>query len=301
MGVVAAAAIGAVGAVGAAAISSSNQPGAPQLPNFNGISTPSQVNVWKLAKKALNYNAGEGAANAGNIATASNKRATSDLETAMSKLFGGADQFNAQRNDTNSIIEDHLNGVLSKSTRDELGRNMLDSGVTNIGSGPANENYNAYLGLTKEGLQSQGTQESRSLYSMYRQALPLSTQMDAMRYTTMDPGQMVQLQQSENMNQFNAQMALRGAQYQVGYNSAMMNNDMIRSQNQANQQLIGSATQGIGAVMGAYNQSNTPGTAAYNSANYGVYQASQTPSGYNAFTGNGTPTAAQQNLSEGAM
>ena len=299
MGVLAAAAIGAAGTIGGALINASNQPSAPQLPNFSGIPLPKGVNVWKQMRKAVDYNATDGASNALTIARRSNTQAVSDLETAMGKLFGGASDFNAQRSQTNTAIEDELSGKLSASTEDQLGRHLLDSGVTNLGPGAASNAYVGFLGNTVEGLQQQGQGNYRSLYSMYRQALPLSTGMDAMRYTTMDPGQVVQLQQGENMNHFNAQMALRGAQYQVGYNGAVLNASAIRSQNMANTQLVSSVGQGAGAVLGAYNQQQGGQFygMSYQPSPYYNYQAAT--GGYNPFTGAGTPAPGMANVPEG--
>jgi len=224
---------------------------------------PAPVDVRGESEKTIDYNASDGMRKGRAVAKASNEQAVRDLESAMAATFGGQAQFNAQRIGTNQIIEDRLAGRVSESTRAEIGRGLLASGVTGLGQGPTADAYTAYLGLTKEGLQTQGGNEYRSLYSMYSNALPLVNTVDAMRYTTLDPAAIVQGLQQESMNQFNGEMAIKSAEYQVAYNNAMGGVAAARDANAAGQaransnaqmvQAIGSAA---GSVAGAYASRN---------------------------------------------
>ncbi|MES2467409.1 MAG: Hint domain-containing protein [Verrucomicrobiota bacterium] len=68
-----------------------------------------------------------------------NRQAVADVEEAMAKLFGGGDAYAKQRTAANGVVEDHLAGRLSASTRAEVGRKLLGSGVTDLGPGAADD------------------------------------------------------------------------------------------------------------------------------------------------------------------
>ena len=256
----------------------------PDLSNVKGLKP---TKIWGTAQRAVDHNANAGFDRAKSITQRSNSTAVADLESAMGRLFGGSSKFNEQRDLTNQMIADHLAGKVSDSTKADIGRSLLDSGVANMGGAATNDAYNAYLGLTKEGLQSQGANEYRSLYSMYRQALPLTTVTDNMRFTALDPAAMVQLTQQENLNQFNARMAKAGAQYQIGYNNQMMNMGIARDRAAADSQMAQGIASAVGSIAGAYSNSRQQGVQ-INQSNAGGYTSQGAPitgSYYNPQTG----------------
>lgn len=206
------------------------------------------VDVWGESAKAVDFNATEGLSKGKKIAKESNKQAVLDLESAMSAAFGGKAAFENQRTLTNQLIDDHMRGMVSSSTRSEVARNLLASGVTSIGAGPTAEAMTGYLGLTKEGLQQQGSNEYRSLYSMYRQATPLTTTVEAMQYTALDPEAIVAALQRESENAFNSEMAITSAQYTTQYNNVMTQVAMRRDELAAQQAKSNSNGQMMGAI-----------------------------------------------------
>lgn len=239
------------------AAAAANQAGGQYIPDLSKVKPYKEVNVWGEASKAVEYNAADGYKLARNIASNSNAAAVTDLEKAMAKVFGKPGDFDRQRDETNRIIENHMAGKLSDSTKSEIARGLLGSGVSSFGGKASDDAYLGYLGLTKEGLQTQGVNEYQSLYSMYRQALPLTTAVEAMRYTTLDPAAMVQLVQQENMNKFNSDMSRAGAQYQMGYNNQMMSIGAARDKAAANAQMIQGVGAAAGTAVGAWQNNRT--------------------------------------------
>jgi hypothetical protein len=237
--------------------------------------------VWAETEKAASYAASTGLKRAGTIAKKSNEQAAADLEAAMKSAFGGGGAaFTDQREATNRMIEDHLAGRLSDSTRADLGRNLLASGVSSIGEGAADDLFTGYLGLTQEGLQEQGANEYKSLFSMYRQALPLTTSAEQLQWTSLRPGEAVQAAIENAKAQLeadtaNAGLYLQGTQmlYQNGYNNAGMAADQQRDRNAIRAQKSAAIAQGIGAIGGAaagYYQSKPPSTGYTPNQSYSV-------------------------------
>jgi hypothetical protein len=117
---------------------------------------------------------------AGEAATAFNQRATDDVQSSMSQMFGG--DLEGIQGQLNQNIQDLLSGDVSQSTRRQLARRALASGNTELGGGAVGDSYAGYLGLTSEGLKAQGQQQFQSLYSMYRQSVPLVSGSQLMPY-----------------------------------------------------------------------------------------------------------------------
>jgi hypothetical protein len=185
--------------------------------------------IFGVANKAAGWNSTAGISRANTMAQqsnsaalkstgAANAQAVNDVEAAMAQMFGGSEAFNAQRNATNSVVDSWLAGQVSQSTKDQLGRSALASGASDLGSGAVSDMYAGYLGLTTEGIVSQGVSAYQSLYSMYRQAVPITsapvaTAADMLQYTTLQPANAVQLEEYNRLNASNASMQAAELQF----------------------------------------------------------------------------------------
>jgi hypothetical protein len=136
------------------------------------------IDIFDVGKEAAKFNAGPGKSMAIRTAADFNRQAVADVEEAMAKLFGGGDAYAKQRTAANGVVEDHLAGRLSASTRAEVGRKLLGSGVADLGPGAADDAMTGYLGLTQEALATQGIQEYQSLYNGYRDSVKLINPAD---------------------------------------------------------------------------------------------------------------------------
>lgn len=132
------------------------------------------------AELAAELNREYGVPGAGEAATAFNQRATDDVQSSMAQMFGG--DIEGMQDQLNQNIQDLLSGNVSQSTRRQLARRSLASGNTELGGGTVGDSYAGYLGLTSEGLKAQGQQQFQSLYSMYRQSVPLISGSQMMPY-----------------------------------------------------------------------------------------------------------------------
>lgn len=153
----------------------------------------------------------QGAARATSMAESSNEAAVTQLEAAMSRMFGGGGTFERQRELVNRNTEDMLAGRLSSSTRGQLGRRAIATGAVGLGEGAVSDVYAGYLGLTTEDITTRGAQQYQSLYQGYRQSLPFVSSADMMRYTTLDMGQA-----------FDARLRMEDSIYQSKYNRALV-------------------------------------------------------------------------------
>jgi hypothetical protein len=202
----------------------------------------------------------KGVGNATRIAGESNEAAVTQLEEAMSRMFGGDGSFERQRNLVNRNTEDMLAGKLSRSTENQLARRAVSSGAVGLGEGAVSEAYAGYLGLTTEDITTRGAQQYQSLYQGYRQALPFVSAADMMPYTTVQAGQALdaRIRLEENLYQSKYNRALvRAAPDPMasGHVMAEMQRAMAvaGAEYQANSQLGGmfsSAMNGLGGLMG---------------------------------------------------
>jgi len=170
----------------------------------------SEDDIYRITERLARFNPGGGGDLANQTAAKVNASTVDQLEAAMSSLFGGGGAFERQRTATNESVEQMLAGRLSPSTERALGRRAIRGGASALGPGAVEDQYVGYLGLTTEDVVSRGQEVYRSLYSTYRQALPLVTGADMMPYTTMQPAQGVN---------FAFQSAV--AQYEAGMNMAL--------------------------------------------------------------------------------
>lgn len=145
------------------------------------------IDIFEVGKEAAKFNAGPGKRMAMDTASDFNRQAVTDVEEAMARLFGGGDAYAKQRDASNKVVEDHIAGRLSASTRAEVGRKLLGSGVTDLGPGAADDAYTGYLGLTQEALASQGIQEYQSLYKGYRDSVKLINPADIFSFFGISP------------------------------------------------------------------------------------------------------------------
>lgn len=210
------------------------------------------VDIMGAVMEAAGWNAGPGTDMALGMATKINRRATKDVEEAMAKLFGGGDALNTQRGLTNDAVETWLRGDVSASTKQMLGRQALATGA-DLGSGAVADLYTGYLGLTKEQLIGQGMDAYRSLYGMYRQAVPLISAIQTLPYTAIEPGQMAQLTMYNELNRANSQMEAAQMAYSADLNRMTGGNAIAANQASSTNAAIAAAAQVAGSYLGSRN------------------------------------------------
>jgi len=169
------------------------------------------------ARKANKFTESEAVPAANRTAGAINEQTMSDLQGAMSELFGGEGDFESQRDLVNENTASHLRGEVSEGTRRQIGRSLLQGNMTELGGGGVNSTYGQYLGLQTEQLTQVGGQEYRSLYSMYRQSMPLTTGAQLLPQFALTPGMAI-----TSAHQ-NSQLALQGAMFESGENQNIYN------------------------------------------------------------------------------
>jgi hypothetical protein len=201
-----------------------------------------------------------GVDNATKIAGKSNEAAVSQLEEAMSRMFGGGGAFERQRDLTNRNTEDMLAGRLSRSAENQLARRAISTGAVGLGEGAVSDAYAGYLGLATEDITTRGAQQYQSLYQGYRQALPFVSGAEMMPYTTVQAGQAlearIRLEENSYQSRYNRALVKAAPDPMAqGHVMAEMQRDMaVAGANyQANSQLGGmfsSAMNGLGGLMG---------------------------------------------------
>lgn len=165
--------------------------GAQREGTTGAIDASTQINQYASDEASRLNQAAAGVS--GEVATGFNERATGDVDNAMSRLFGGdGEAFNKFRDQVNSNLQDLLSGQVSQSTRRELARASIRSGATELGGQSAADFYTGYLGLTSEQLKQQGAQQYQSLYSLYRQSVPIVSGAQLFDRFALSPGQMSQ-------------------------------------------------------------------------------------------------------------
>lgn len=180
------------------------------------------VDVNAVRNEATSYNANEGAMQAGTAAYQLNDRAVTDVEYAMSRMFGGGDNLQQQRDASNEAIQSWLTGQVSQSTRQQLSRQALATGATELGSGAVGDLYGGYLGITREEIMTQGVEAYRSLYDTYRQAVPIVSGSDVMEYTTLSASDAVQSNLYNSLNASNASLSEAQLRYQAAQGGDQM-------------------------------------------------------------------------------
>lgn len=212
--------------------------------------------LMAAGQNAARWNAGEGTSLANQSASAINRVTLDELEAGMARLFGGGEAFSRQRDAVNRNVDDWLAGRLSASTRAQVGRQALNSGLRALGGRDgAAQAEAAYLGLTTEGIAQQGVSSYGQLYSMYRNSFPLVTGAQTMGSTTINPAAAMQAafqasqQEFEYMRQA-SNIRLQAAQGQLGALETA-NARLAQAQDQqvaANAAMLGA----VGSVAGAY-------------------------------------------------
>jgi hypothetical protein len=232
-----------------------------------GVSEYNPVDVAAVASRTANQNAGEGVTLANRSAKKINAQAVSDVIDAMNKLYGGEKQYQSQQSSVLAAISDSLAGKVSSSTRADLGRRMLASGVSELGEGAADDIYGGYLGLTREQITAQGQEQFKSLYSTWRQSVPLISAANILDRFTMAPGEAVDAEIQNAMNEHQSSLGVAGLKMQalgMGY-GAQMNQftaaqgaaQQRRADKQAQTQMLISA---VGTAAGAYSASRPAAT-----------------------------------------
>jgi hypothetical protein len=223
------------------------------------------VNVQAVAQETAANNAGQGVNLAQRSATKLNKAAVDDVIAAMNRMFGGPEVYATQRDKALADINDHLNGRVSSSTREQISRGLLGSAITDLGDGATGDAFTGYLGTTTEALTSQGGEELKSLYSTWRQAIPLINGAQILDKFTISPDNAVQseIDNAQNVYQSslgiaNLKLQAAGMGYQSQYNNALMNADAARMKANNSAQMAGAIASGIGTIAGAYTAGKSP-------------------------------------------
>lgn len=224
-----------------------------------GVEEYQPVNVGAVVSDTANKNAGEGVNLANRSAKKLNEQAVNDVLAAMAKMYGGKEKYESERTTILGNIDSKLAGQVSSSTRDELGRNLLRTGVTDLGDGATSDTMAGYLGLTKEGLQAQGQEQWQSLYRGFRESLPLINGSQILDRFTIAPDNAVQAEIQNAQNAYQSSMGLAGLKmqglqlgYQGNYNQAMAAADLARGKANSNAALVGNIASAVGTVAGAY-------------------------------------------------
>lgn len=248
---------------------------------FDYAQKATKFNTQRIPYATNNAIALAGTAN--NLATLSNQAITNDVESAVAALFGGPDALNAQRSASNAAINQWLSGQVSQSTQDQLARSSLASGATDLGPGAVSDLYTGYLGLTQEQVIGQGMSAYQSLYSMYRQALPLTTgpqmlgtlgqiQSSLLPYLTISPADAIQAEEYNRLNEANSSIQAAALQYQADYNQVIGQNMILGNMAQSSAQasygtaganssmangIASSVASGLGMYVGATSKTKT--------------------------------------------
>lgn len=221
-----------------------------------------------VAAQAADFNFKQGVPMAQKSATKLNTTATSDTIAAMNRMFGSLEAYEEIRDKSLADIGDHLDGRISASTRRGLGRRLLASGVSELGDGATDDAMTGYLGMTAEDLGSRGQREFSSLYSTWRQAVPLVNGASILSNFTMDPGQMAGLGLQQATSLAGLELQGLGAQYQSDYNQAGALADAARARANGDAQVAGQIASGLGAMAGTFT-APTATTTATAPNNYG--------------------------------
>lgn len=223
------------------------------------------VNVQAVAQETAANNAGQGVTLAQRSAAKLNKTAVDDVIAAMNRMFGGAPAYETQRDKALADINDHLNGRVSSSTRTQISRGLLGSAITDLGDGATEDAFAGYLGTTTEALTSQGGEELKSLYSTWRQAIPLVNGAQILDRFTISPDNAVQSEIQNAQNVYQSSMGIAGLKlqaagmgYQANYNSAMMSADAARMKGNNSAQMAGAIASGIGTIAGTFTAGKSP-------------------------------------------
>ena len=216
--------------------------------------------MMKMLDHISGWAGSKGVDRATRIASKSNDAAVTQLESAMSRMFGGDGQYERARDLALKSTEDMLAGRLSPSARGILARRAVSSGAAGLGKGAVSDAYAGYLGLATEDIVSRGAQQYQSLYQGYRQALPFVSAADMMPYTSLQSGQALEarLRMAENSYAARYNKALARAApdpLALGHVQAEMQRDMAvaGAEYQADSMLGGifsSAMNGLGGLMG---------------------------------------------------
>ena len=222
------------------------------------------VDVSGVASRTATSNAGQGVNLARKSATKLNKTATEDTIAAMNAQFGGADDYDQIRQRALDDIADNLDGQVSRSTRQQIGRRLLGSGVSELGDGAVSDTMTGYLGLTSEGLAAQGQEQFKSLYQTWRQAVPLVNGAQILDRFTMSPDNAVQAEIANATAAAQSELAIAGLnfqalgmEYQANMNQTSMRTDALTMKANATNQAIGAIASGVGTVAGSYSARQT--------------------------------------------
>jgi hypothetical protein len=246
------------------------------------------VDIFQIGKKAAKFNATTGKRMAMSTASDFNQQAVTDVEAAMAKLFGGGDAYSKQREGSNQVVLDHLAGRLSASTRADVGRKLLATGVSDLGGGAADDAMTGYLGLTQEGLASQGIQEYSSLYKGYRDSVKLVNPADIFQFFGIQPSTAISAEISQ------AQSVAGGALSQAALINGQQAAIGQASQNEANRnsETAAQLTQIAASSYRAYQNRDTGlGSNGFYNSYAAAQKAAPYAAGYSTNGGGYTPKA----------
>lgn len=231
------------------------------------------VDVAGVTSRTAKKNAGEGVTLATRSARTINRRATQDVIDALNKLYGGKDRYESQRDSALANIADRLQGRVSASTRANVGRRLLASGVSDLGDGAVADAMTGYLGQTQEAISTQGGEEFKSMYSTWRQAIPLISAREILDRFTISPDNAVQAEIINATKMADSSMAMAKLQFQGlglmqqnAMNQANVTAGLAQGRAEANASMVKAIGTGVARVAGTYsanrqaNQFNVVGT-----------------------------------------
>ena len=216
----------------------------PDIPAFTAQRTPTSQeaqDVLKAAGFAANFNAGEGADQALQVSEKFNTRILADVMNSIGEQFGGE----IPNQEVNQVLQNQLAGKLSPATRRLLSSRAANSGAAALGKSAVYDVNSALLGQTTEQQVDKGVQNYQGLYSLYRQSVNPFRPNEALQYTGITPGAVIQ-------------GALAGSQQQFAYEQQAYNASIGQATAQAtgNQQFwggVGALGQGLTGGFGAVN------------------------------------------------
>jgi hypothetical protein len=226
---------------------------------LDGVKEFHPVDVAGTVSRTAKQNASEGVTLANRSAKKINARATQDVIDALNKLYGGKEVYDAQRDSALANIADRLQGRVSASTRASVGRRLLASGVSDLGEGAVDDLMTGYLGQTQEAISTQGGEEFKSMYSTWRQAVPLISAANILDRFTISPDNAVQAEIQNATAEANSSMAMAnlrfqalGMQQSAAMGQANITAGMAQSRAAGNAAIAGAIGTGVSSMAGAY-------------------------------------------------
>lgn len=161
-------------------------------PKFSSQRVPTSQeadDVLEAVRKIGEFNAGQGADAAIEVAGKSNRAATDDVIAALDSFFGGRGP--KIRDNIAEGLEARSRGQLSAGTKRLLGARAAEQGAA-LGETAVDNAFTLSVGLTSEQVQSSAAQEYRSLYATYRQSVPITSPAQVLDFGGVNTGTALQ-------------------------------------------------------------------------------------------------------------